>query len=738
MTIDIHKKANNHETSLKFRKAKLESSKKYYMKILKNNFRLESATQTLNERMKRFEKIRYLKSIGIKSRNDNCSLYTNYLSPGCVYCTKAIGITISPTSRCNSSCFYCYQLRPSKSIQSDMKFSMIARMIKNNHNLLKSFAITGGEPLLALDTVYKSLDLVKYITSSNCQTRLYTNGDLLNKNILKRLKESGLKEIRIGGTYENINLRAIKLSKVYIPRVMAEIPILPNSEDMMKRLLLKLDRLKIFGVNIKELNFSGHNHEEFKKRGYKLKKSKLNHYFESFIYQPLYPIYKSEETCFNLLEFAAKKKLKINVHYCSIANKRYYTHLIARKRSALNNKKGYETITKNGLFKTLIVCDPFHIKIYEKLKDKLSDKEINLDLKNKYIKIHPRNEKFLNKEECEMGFLYSLPNGKELEIKLSDEIPRKAYLVLGYSCNNNCIHCFNLDMILSLKNQDKIIDSNTEELKEIISKMSNEGIKEVVFTGGEPTIRKDFFDILKFAKDLGLKVTLETNARMFCVKDFTRKTFKINPDLSLIIPLHHTNSKIHDKITRTKGSYEQTIQGIKNIIKNKIQNITLNVILLKQNYRDLENIVKYVNELGIKKVNFIYVDGSGNGRINWFNVAPHYTEIKPYLKKTLKIVNKLRINAGVYNIPFCFVQGYERYVSGINNHVKYHLGNESIEDFSLGIREDIIKECFIDRERKKPEQCRKCRYFNICSGVWEEYLEFYGTEEFKPIKLKKN
>jgi len=308
-------------------------------------------------------------------------------------------------------------------------------------------------------------------------------------------------------------------------------------------------------------------------------------------------------------------------------------------------------------------------------------------------------------------------------------------LQLGYSCNNNCIHCFNLNAIISLRKQGKPLDKSAEEIKEILRKAKNEGVNKLVFTGGEPTIRSDFLELLEFASKNFRKIGLQTNGRMFSLENFARKTLEICPALSFTIPFHHSRKEIFDSITRVKGSFEQTFKGIKNLLKFGAKEICLKRVLLKQNYKDLENFVKLTNKLKIKKLDFTFVEGGGNARINWSKIAPHYSEIQPYLKKAIDLANSFGIEVTCYDIPFCFLNGYEKHVSEINTYIKPYLKQEFPERIS-DRRENIIKELVLGR-RKKSQKCNDCRFYKVCLGVWQEYLELYGDKEFKPVKGEK-
>jgi MoaA/NifB/PqqE/SkfB family radical SAM enzyme len=106
-------------------------------------------------------------------------------------------------------------------------------------------------------------------------------------------------------------------------------------------------------------------------------------------------------------------------------------------------------------------------------------------------------------------------------------------ITFGYSCNNNCIHC-----IIGEDSRKAYKDRTTEEIKECLREAANEKCEQVIFIGGEVSIRKDFFELLSFAKSLGLKVHIESNARMFSIENFARKTLQIEPELSMMVSFH--------------------------------------------------------------------------------------------------------------------------------------------------------------------------------------------------------
>ena len=151
---------------------------------------------------------------------------------------------------------------------------------------------------------------------------------------------------------------------------------------------------------------------------------------------------------------------------------------------------------------------------------------------------------------------------------------KKAYLEMGYVCNNLCKHCF-------VPQTQKKQDLTTEQIKKILLKMKRDGFGVVAFTGGEPTLRKDLFTVLNFSKSIGIKVIeIQTNGRMLCYEDYVNK-IKNSGISKVCISIHSHNPEHHDYITQSKGSYEQTISGIKNSLKMGIPIMTNTVIPIR-------------------------------------------------------------------------------------------------------------------------------------------------------------
>ena len=134
-------------------------------------------------------------------------------------------------------------------------------------------------------------------------------------------------------------------------------------------------------------------------------------------------------------------------------------------------------------------------------------------------------------------------------------------------CDNDCIHCS-----INLPENDaqaKKKELSTEQWKNILGQAADLGALTVRFTGGEPLLREDFADLYVFARRLGMKVILFTNAR-----GITRQLaalFVRTPPLEKIeVTVYGMKRKSYEAVSRQPGSYAEFRRGIGLLLKNKI------------------------------------------------------------------------------------------------------------------------------------------------------------------------
>jgi len=154
-----------------------------------------------------------------------------------------------------------------------------------------------------------------------------------------------------------------------------------------------------------------------------------------------------------------------------------------------------------------------------------------------------------------------------INAKISNErIPISGTIELTYRCNLRCIHCYcNQD-----KNNEEIRsrELSKEETFKILDSIERRGCLFLLFTGGEPLLRDDFFEIYTYAKKKGFLITLFTNVTL--VTPQIAGFLKGLPPFKVEVTLYGMSKSIYEKATGVLGSFELCMAGIKNLINNNI------------------------------------------------------------------------------------------------------------------------------------------------------------------------
>jgi pyruvate formate-lyase activating enzyme-like uncharacterized protein len=328
----------------------------------------------------------------VREGNSGKSLYYGRLSPACIDCrTGERSKTVFHTLACNRDCYFCAN-------KNQEEYDYFSKNINDAEKELAqsdfgsgftSIALTGGEPLLHPE---KALSFYKLASKNypEAHKRLYTNGDFLTDALAAQLAEAGLKEIRIsikvnGKGYPAGTLKKLVIAKRHIPYVMVEMPVIPGTQEIMKGLFLKLEERSIDGINLLEFLYPWINEGDYRAKGYKIKKKPYRVLY-SYNYAGGLPIAGSEEICLDLLEFAAEKKLKLNVHYCSLENK--LTAQIYHQNVGIKLMPFEVMSDKDFFIKTARVYEP-NINTVKKYLEETAPGTYQLT--ENYLEFHPRH-----------------------------------------------------------------------------------------------------------------------------------------------------------------------------------------------------------------------------------------------------------------------------------------------------------------------------------------------------------
>jgi radical SAM protein with 4Fe4S-binding SPASM domain len=168
--------------------------------------------------------------------------------------------------------------------------------------------------------------------------------------------------------------------------------------------------------------------------------------------------------------------------------------------------------------------------------------------------------------------------------------PLRMDLALTFRCQNNCVHCY-------AGGPHETAELSTEEWKRVIDRLHDIGVFILTFTGGEPTLREDLVELQLYAQNRGMVTGLVTNGRRLKDKSYSERLDKAGLDF-VQVTLESHKPKIHDLMTAAKGSWKETVVGIRNAISSRMY-VTTNTTLSKYNAGDFLDTMDFLKELGV-------------------------------------------------------------------------------------------------------------------------------------------
>ncbi|MDI6841025.1 MAG: radical SAM protein [bacterium] len=304
-------------------------------------------------------------------------------------------------------------------------------------------------------------------------------------------------------------------------------------------------------------------------------------------------------------------------------------------------------------------------------------------------------------------------------------IPSGVEFEVTNRCNLNCVHCMNdesADNELSL-----------DEITHIIDQLLKIGIFTITFSGGEPSLRRDFFDIIGYAASKGFSIELLTNGTLITKPVVDRlSSFAF---LRVFVSLFSSKPEVHESITQVRGSFNSTLNGLK-LLKMANIKTTVNIRVMKQNFATIDELIGLCKELSLPFIVLLEVFPCYSGSTLPLNYRLSDDQIK---ELTSKDYWSQRYEPSKLKHRGLCGAGYSLFSIGANGKV-YPCGILRMEAGDL--RKDKLITIWkyspvfqrVREIRKEAYPCGSCKYFPYCrSCIGESWLQ---TRDIRKIGVE--
>jgi len=158
-----------------------------------------------------------------------------------------------------------------------------------------------------------------------------------------------------------------------------------------------------------------------------------------------------------------------------------------------------------------------------------------------------------------------------------------------WACNQKCINCYAANQVMGIVNE-----IETDDWKKIINKLKEARIPQLTFTGGEPTLRSDLVELVKYSS--WFVTRLNTNGQLL-TKELCNDLFEASLD-AVQVTFYSHKKEIHNLLVGADG-FDKTCEGIKNALDAKLL-VSINTPLCDLNKDYVETIKFAYKELGIR------------------------------------------------------------------------------------------------------------------------------------------
>ncbi len=316
------------------------------------------------------------------------------------------------------------------------------------------------------------------------------------------------------------------------------------------------------------------------------------------------------------------------------------------------------------------------------------------------------------------------------------------------TCNLKCRHCYSSSEAKIYENE-----LTTDEAKAFIDDLADFKVPVILFSGGEPLIRKDFFELAAYAREKGIRATLSTNGTL------------ITPEVARKIKDHGIGyvgvsidgiREVNDAFRGMKGAYDAALAGIRNC-RAVGQRVGLRFTINRVNYAYVNDILDLLETEDIDRVCFYHLVYSGRGEAIKHDDLTHEEtrQVLDLIAERVIDFDRRGIKKEVLMVdnhadgPYLYLKYREkdperaRYIyrllqinggnrSGIAFSNVDNRGNVHPDQFTqhhdLGnVRERKFSEIWCDssipllgglKDRKAllDEKCQKCSWLSICNG----------------------
>jgi MoaA/NifB/PqqE/SkfB family radical SAM enzyme len=305
--------------------------------------------------------------------------------------------------------------------------------------------------------------------------------------------------------------------------------------------------------------------------------------------------------------------------------------------------------------------------------------------------------------------------------------PERLELHLSYRCTNNCIFCSESHRLERFRG----CEVETQEAWRVLVRHREAGGGHVNFTGGEPTLHPGFITLLGGARDLGLRTYVGTNGVMMGREDFARQAAPLIDELSLSI--HGPEAAVHDACTRTPGSFAGIVRTgeLAPALHPSIQ-LMANMVVTRLNEGHVVDTLRLCAGLGVRQMLLSNPSPEGRAGDRYREIVLPFHRWKKIAAEAARTADELGVTVRFFGLPACVLGGARTRSNDLFFDPRITVERARLGGGRVGLSTIITR--YPRRGRRKVRACGGCTYNDLCGGIFRNHVKIYKDQDIEPVR----
>jgi MoaA/NifB/PqqE/SkfB family radical SAM enzyme len=305
------------------------------------------------------------------------------------------------------------------------------------------------------------------------------------------------------------------------------------------------------------------------------------------------------------------------------------------------------------------------------------------------------------------------PNGRVME---------RLELHLTYTCPERCSFCSEDHRMTAYKPY----AVTWARVATVLRQQAARGVKNVHFTGGEPTIHPQFVEVLALAKKLGMRTSIGTIGTMIARRDFAERALPYLDEA--LFSLHGPDAALHDAMAGREGSFEQVCAAITNARALRADfRAYVNTVVTRENVEALPDTAALADALGAELIVISNVTPEGKGLDAYESLAVPLETLARILPRVPARAPRAVVR--FFGTPMCLL-GEHAFLSN-----DLHWDPRVTVEWGTAPGKVVFDGLYSwapDRKRVHTRECEGCARRDVCMGVFDRYAQLYPTDALTP------